>query len=116
MSPVDQLVMRGSVAAAQNHLRRSHAPRGPALRRDDLAARINRLGGMVRVLSSADPARKAKVYGELGLKLVYHPGKHKVLVAGLCDQDFIGYRYVSEGRTEPFAYLVEQGELWLDPA
>ena len=33
------------------------------------------LGDMVRVLADADPARKAKIYAGLGLRLTYHPDK-----------------------------------------
>ncbi|MEU4545575.1 hypothetical protein [Nonomuraea dietziae] len=56
----------------------------------------------------------AKIYASLGLELVYHHSQHKVLVAVSSDQDHMGYGSVSEGRVEPFAYLLERGERWLD--
>jgi hypothetical protein len=56
---------------------------------------------MVRVLSNADPLRKAKIYADIGLRLIYHPSKQKVLVTSTRDQDPIGDRFVSEGGLEP---------------
>ena len=57
------------------------------------------LGDMVRVLADADPARKAKIYAGLGLRLTYHPDKRRVLV-GQASTQVIGERFVSEGGLE----------------
>ena len=52
------------------------------------------------VQSREDPARKAKIYADLGLRLTYHPDKRKVLVGQTSTQG-IGERFVSEGGLEP---------------
>ncbi|GAA2814090.1 hypothetical protein [Nonomuraea dietziae] len=57
------------------------------------------------------PSRKAKIYAELGLD---QPSQRKVLITASSDQHHIGEDFVSEGRVEPFAYLLERGERWLD--
>ncbi|MFC7382211.1 hypothetical protein [Sphaerisporangium rhizosphaerae] len=70
---------------------------------------------MPNLTPAAAAERKAKVYATLGLRLVYQPGKQKVLVTNSRDQDPLGDRFVSEGRLEPFAYLLtSQLAPWLD--
>lgn len=71
------------------------------LDRDRLAAVLAELGDMVDLLDRADPEGKAKISTSLGLKPVFHPGKRKVLVASLSDQDPMGCQFVSEGGLEP---------------
>jgi site-specific DNA recombinase len=69
--------------------------------RDDLAEMMHALGGMVQLLGQAEPVRKVRLYAKLGLRLTYHPGKRKVLVGSVSDQDLIGEPMVSEGGLEP---------------
>jgi site-specific DNA recombinase len=87
-------------AQAEAQLRRFGQLRARVLNRDRLAEIMRALGGMVSVLADADPARKAKVYAGLGLRLTYHPDIKKVLVGQASTQD-IGQRFVSEGGLEP---------------
>ncbi|GAA3096351.1 putative recombinase [Streptosporangium carneum] len=88
-------------AEAENRLRRMPPPRRSVLDRGQLAALMRELGDAVQLLAQADPLRKAKIYANLGLRLVYHPGKRKVLVTSVSDQDSIGEGFVSEGGLEP---------------
>ncbi|WP_157253841.1 hypothetical protein [Nonomuraea typhae] len=69
--------------------RLNHLPVGRPRRfdREAMAATLRQMGDMVAVLTKADPARKTKVYAELGLVLTFDPGKHEVLVAATSDQD-----------------------------
>ncbi|MFI6537384.1 recombinase family protein [Nonomuraea sp. NPDC050547] len=55
--------------------------------RDALATVLHELGDMVKVLRNADPARKAKIYANLGLELTFDPGNNEVLVAAVSNQD-----------------------------
>ncbi|PZS15405.1 MAG: recombinase family protein [Pseudonocardiales bacterium] len=47
--------------------------------RDDIHAMVNTLGGLLDVLHHADPADKAEVYRELGVRLTYNHTEHTVL-------------------------------------
>ena len=98
----------------ERRLRRLQAARSARMDRDALAASLRKLGDLVDVLRDAKPSRKAKIYAELGLELTYYPSQRKVLVAVTSNQDSIGSECVSEGRVEPFAYLLDQGERWLE--
>ena len=66
------------------------------LDREELAEMTRAIGDMVRVLTDADPARKARIYTGLGLRLTYHPDIKKVLV-GQASAQGVGERIVSEG-------------------
>jgi hypothetical protein len=47
--------------------------------RNDIHAMLDTLGGLLDVLRHADPADKAEVYRELGVRLTYHHTGHTVL-------------------------------------
>jgi hypothetical protein len=47
--------------------------------RDDIHAMVDTLGGLLNVLRHADPADKAEVYRELGIRLTYNHTEHTVL-------------------------------------
>jgi site-specific DNA recombinase len=52
-------------------------PRAPALGRmskQEIAAVVDALTGLMDVLRNADPADKADIYAALGLRMTYHPG------------------------------------------
>jgi len=74
------------------------------LNRDQIAAMIRDLGDMVSVLAHAEPARKAKIYATLGLRLTYQPAGNQVLVSQASSQRNIGERFVSEGRVAAYAH------------
>jgi hypothetical protein len=46
--------------------------------RDEIVSVVNALSDALVVLRSADPADKAQIYAELGLRLVYQPGERLV--------------------------------------
>lgn len=47
--------------------------------RNDIHAMVDTLGGLLDVLRHADPADKAEVYRELGVRLTYNHTEHTVL-------------------------------------
>jgi hypothetical protein len=67
-------------AEAEAQLRTLGLARPRMLDREELADMTRAIGDMVSVLTDADPARKARIYAGLGLRLTYHPDKKKVLV------------------------------------
>ena len=52
----------------------------PPWDREELWALVEALGDLVGVLRTADPAKKAELYGGLGLALIYHPHERLVTV------------------------------------
>jgi site-specific DNA recombinase len=57
----------------------SHHGANRRMTRDDIHAMVDTLGGLLDVLHHADPADKAEVYRELGIRLTYHHTEHTVL-------------------------------------
>ena len=51
---------------------------------------VTRLGDILTVLHEADPADRAEVYQQLGLRLTYHPAEQKVRVQAQPDADSYG--------------------------
>ncbi|WP_433731914.1 hypothetical protein ACQP2Y_12270 [Actinoplanes sp. CA-051413] len=49
----------------------------PRLTRDQITAIVQQVGELTTVLAGADPADRAEVYRQLGLKLTYHPEQQK---------------------------------------
>ena len=47
---------------------------------EDIRATVESLGDLVAVLRAAEPQKKAELYGELGLNLMYEPNGRRVLV------------------------------------
>lgn len=60
-------------AEAEIRLKRLGSAPVQKLDRDQVAAMIRDLGDMVSVLGDVEPARKAKIYATLGLRLTYQP-------------------------------------------
>jgi site-specific DNA recombinase len=58
--------------------------------RDQISDLVTRLGDIIGVLREADPADRAEVYHELGLRLTYHPGQQIVRVQAQPDADGYG--------------------------
>jgi site-specific DNA recombinase len=50
----------------------------PSMSRDEITSVVTALSDLLIVLRQADPADKAEIYTQLGLRLVYHPGDHTV--------------------------------------
>ncbi|MBN6050687.1 zinc ribbon domain-containing protein, partial [Nonomuraea sp. RK-328] len=63
---------QGRKTELQHRLTRLPVARPRLLDRDSLVAVLRGLGSLVEVLGRADPTRKAKIYANLGLELVYH--------------------------------------------
>jgi site-specific DNA recombinase len=58
--------------------------------REQIGDLVAKLGDIMAVLRDADPADRAEVYRQLGLKLTYHPEEHKVRVQAQPDADEYG--------------------------
>jgi hypothetical protein len=67
--------------AAQTRLANlaSHHGANRRVSRDDIRTMVDTLGGLLDALRHADPADKAEVYRELGIRLIYHHTEHTVL-------------------------------------
>jgi DNA invertase Pin-like site-specific DNA recombinase len=85
-----------SLAAARL---RQRGASGRRLSREEIQHIVTTLTTAIRLIAEADPRDKAEIYGQLGLRLTYHPGKAAVLVearpAPVC------VRFVSEERSIP---------------
>jgi site-specific DNA recombinase len=64
---------------------RPTAPRAPMTRKQ-IASVVTALGDILAVLRDADPADKAEIYGQLGLRLTYQPGRRVVRAEAHLDQ------------------------------
>jgi hypothetical protein len=53
------------------------------LTREEIAQRLAVIGDVTSELTTADPAAKAGLYGQLGLSLTYHPDAGRVDVKAL---------------------------------
>jgi hypothetical protein len=72
-------------------------PRAP-MTRDQIASIVTALGDILAVLKDADPADKAEIYTQLGLRLTYQPGQRIVRAEAHLDRTLpIGFSTVSEG-------------------
>ena len=58
--------------------------------RDQISDLVGKLGDIISVLHEADPADRAEVYQQLGLRLTYHPTQQKVHVQAQPDADPYG--------------------------
>jgi site-specific DNA recombinase len=58
--------------------------------REQITALVAQLGEIVTVLREADPADRAQVYQQLGLRLTYHPQEQKIRVQARPDADPYG--------------------------
>jgi site-specific DNA recombinase len=84
----DPSVVTGWIAQAQTDRARAHADaarygassRSGARRmsREEITALVDELADAVAVLRQADPADKAEVYRQLGVRLTYHPDTQTV--------------------------------------
>lgn len=61
---------------------------------------IEEVGDLVRLIGEADPDDKAKLYSQLGLKLMYYP-ESKMWRPGFDRSPHMCVRCVSEGGLEP---------------
>jgi len=46
---------------------------------DETHGIVTALGNILAILRDADPADKAKIYADVGLRLTYEPGRNKVI-------------------------------------
>ncbi len=54
--------------------------------REQIASHVTALGDILAVLRDADPADKAEIYSQLGLRLTYQPGQRIVRAEAHLDQ------------------------------
>ncbi|UED87621.1 hypothetical protein [Streptomyces profundus] len=88
--------------AAETRLQQIGAPTGTARRmtRQEIRDLVDALGGLLDALRRADPADKAEVYRQLGLRLTYDHEKQEVLAESR-PAPRVGVLVVSEGGLEP---------------
>jgi site-specific DNA recombinase len=75
------------------------APTARRMSEAEVKSIVDRLADIARVLVDADPEDKAEAFRQLGLKLIYHPGR-KLVEANVQLAQF-GFSMVSEGGLEP---------------
>ncbi|WP_239395558.1 zinc ribbon domain-containing protein, partial [Frankia sp. CiP3] len=63
--------------AAQARLRASAGRQ--RMTEQEITDMVTTMGDIVTVLAEADPADKAEIYTQLGLQLIYEPGRHRVI-------------------------------------
>ncbi|MGW3565515.1 hypothetical protein ACWDSL_16825 [Streptomyces sp. NPDC000941] len=73
-------------ARADAELRASSTGAGTRLSRDEIARLVRSIKDPAAVVRQAEPPDKAEVYRQLGLRLTYDSGKHKVLAEMRLDQ------------------------------
>jgi site-specific DNA recombinase len=62
-------------------LKRAASPQAQSMSRDEIASVVSALSDLLRVLRSADPADKAEIYAQLGLRLTYRPDEDPAIRA-----------------------------------
>ena len=94
-------------AAAEAKLAQIETPHGKPRRmtREEIRAVVEAFGGLLAVLRDADPADKAEVYRQLGLRLTYDHEAQTVL-AEARPAPLIGVVNVSEVRHDHYADAV----------
>ncbi|MBB5070053.1 DNA invertase Pin-like site-specific DNA recombinase [Saccharopolyspora gloriosae] len=88
-------------AEATARLRRIRHGGQRQLTREEIHQLVARIGDPHELLRNADNDDKADLYGNLGLRLTYHPHNDEVRVEMTLDPDSLGYWRVSEGGLEP---------------
>ncbi|WP_419999258.1 recombinase family protein [Streptomyces boninensis] len=73
-------------ATAQAQLRHLTGEASTRMSRDEIARLVRTIADVTAVIREADPADKAVIYQQLGLRLTYHPAKQKVLAEIDLDQ------------------------------
>ncbi|WP_373300414.1 recombinase family protein [Amycolatopsis deserti] len=79
------------------------AARPQRLSKDEIQGLIDSLGDLRRTLIHAAPEDKAAVYQQLGLQMIYHPGKRTVRVETNLDPHSWGYGTCPRGDLNPHA-------------
>ncbi|MCM3885556.1 recombinase family protein [Frankia sp. R82] len=90
-----------AIAALERQGRRT--PARPRLTRPQIKSLIDGLGGLLKVLREADPADKAEIYRELGLKLTYDH-ETEMITAEAAPRSSVCVVSVSEGGVEPLPH------------
>lgn len=82
---------------------RSHDSR--RMSREEIRTLVDTLGGLLRILRSADPADKAEVYRQLGLRLTFDH-ETKTVPAESRPAPPVGVLVVSEGCFRPISHRI----------
>jgi hypothetical protein len=99
----DPKIVTGWIAEVEADRRRALAvlrPRSRRMTRDQISDLVGKLGDIISVLREADPADRAEVYQQLGLRLTYHPTQHKVRVQAQPGADPYGEMVGVRGRID----------------
>jgi site-specific DNA recombinase len=100
---------------AEAQLREAACQAQTRMSREQIATLVDSLGSLLAALREADPADKAEVYQQLGLRLDYQPDTQIVKAQLQPSPHDMCRRSVSEGGLEPFAYLLgASDDPWLD--
>jgi DNA invertase Pin-like site-specific DNA recombinase len=81
---------RAAITAQANMARTTAEPNERRLNEEEIAGIVRTLGSMRTVIQAADPAEKARVYSQLGLRLTYQPEKHEIRAQINLDPDISG--------------------------
>ncbi|MDX3229716.1 hypothetical protein [Streptomyces sp. ME19-01-6] len=73
-------------ARAEAELRASSKTAGARMSRDEIARLVRSIKDLAAVVRQAEPQDKAEIYRQLGVRLTYDSGKHKVLAEMRLDQ------------------------------
>ena len=89
---------RAAITAAAAAARTTAEP-ARRLSEQEIADIVQALGDMRTVIQAADPADKARIYKELGLRLTYQPGKHEIRAQISLGPDISGVMHGVRGGT-----------------
>lgn len=73
-------------ARAEAELRASSTGAGTRMSRDEIARLVRSIKDLAAVVRQAEPQDKTEIYQQLGVRLTYNSGKHKVLAEMRLDQ------------------------------
>jgi hypothetical protein len=110
----DPLLVTGWIAQVRADRDRAEAelcggarPSRPGrMSRDEIAALVESLGDIVTALTAADPADKAEVYKQLGLRLTYHPESQTVSAQATLGGSPWGIRPCPRGDTTSYPTVI----------
>ncbi|MGH3570600.1 MAG: zinc ribbon domain-containing protein [Pseudonocardiaceae bacterium] len=107
---IHQVQQQRTVAEARLATLTSHHGTNRRISRDDIHAMVNTLGGLLNALRHADPADKAEVYRELGVRLTYDHAERTVL-AETRPTSSVCVVFVSEDGLDHYAHVLNQHKL-----
>jgi site-specific DNA recombinase len=101
-TPIAEVTAERAAITARASATRTAANPDRKLSQEEIANIVQALTDIRKVIQHADPADKARVYKELGLRLTYDPAQHKVRAQVNLDPDNHGVMVCVRG---PYHYL-----------